>query len=245
MAMSLLPAITSLPLEVLEEIWSNLNFHTCQRICTQVSKSWFFGIRNSPKLSSELRIKKRIREFADEDVNSFLSNWTKLRILETDEKESKVKSDILSKKIKKYEDLDKIICIPNSDLNEQLGLNFRVEKIWINPKEVASDGAPFKLENIVCLSNARTWIGKNWNDKINEFGTMMTGLEELQILGHDDYFLPDNEWMSTLSSLESWKTLTICTRVGYPPAFKDLNVTSQLERLKKLKKLKISYRYCT
>ena len=67
----------------------------------------------------------------------------------------------------------------------------------------------------------------SWNDKIKEFGPMMTSLEELKIFAND-YFLPDNEWMS---SLEGLKTLRIC-------GFKDSNVTSLFEHLKKMTGLK-------
>ena len=220
----------SLPLEVLEEIWSHLDFHNCQKICTQVSKSWFFGIRNSPKLSSELKIEKSRRGLSDEDVNSVLDKWTKLRTLEVDENYYKVKSDILTKKIKKYEDLDKIICndVPRNviqQLHVPFGRLFYVEKIWINPKKVSSDEAPYKLEHIVCLRVSLP--NPSWNDKIKEFGPMMTSLEELKIFAND-YFLPDNEWMS---SLEGLKTLKIC-------GFKDSNVTSLFEHLKKMTGLK-------
>ena len=226
----------SLPLEVLEEIWSHLDFHNCQKICTQVSKSWFFGIRNSPKLSSELRIEKSRLGLSDEDVNSVLGKWTKLRILEVDENYNKVKSDILTKKIKKYEDLDKIICndVPRNviqQLHVPFGRLFYVEKIWINPKKVSSDETPYKLEHIVCLNVSYIQLphlsNPSWNGKIKEFGPMMTGLEELKIFAFRQ-FLPDNEWMS---SLEGLKTLKIC-------GFKDSNVTNFFEHLKKMTGLK-------
>ena len=229
----------SLPLEVWEEIWSHLDFHNCQKICTQVSKSWFFGIRNSPKLSSELKIEKSRRGLSDEDVNSVLDKWTKLRTLEVDEDYNKVKSDILTKKIKKYEDLDKIICndVPRNviqQLHVPFGRLFYVEKIWINPKKVSSDEAPYKLEHIVCLNVSYIQLphlsNPSWNGKIKEFGPMMTGLEELKIFANSwpAYFLSDNEWMS---SLEGLKTLRIC-------GFKDSNVTSLFEHLKKMTGLK-------
>ena len=64
-----------LPLEVWEQIWSYLDFDTCQKICIQVSKTWFFGIRCSSKLSNELKINRRL---SNEQVNSTLANWPKL-----------------------------------------------------------------------------------------------------------------------------------------------------------------------
>ena len=68
-----------LPLEVWEQIWSYLNFDTRQKICIQVSKKWFSGIRCSSKLSNELKIDRRL---SNEQVNSTLANWPKLWILQ-------------------------------------------------------------------------------------------------------------------------------------------------------------------
>ena len=68
-----------LPLEVWEQIWSYLDFDTRQKICIQVSKTWFSGIRCSSKLSNELKINRRL---SNEQVNSTLANWPKLWILQ-------------------------------------------------------------------------------------------------------------------------------------------------------------------
>ena len=46
-----------MPLEVLENIWSFLDFDTRQKIATRVSKQWLWGIRCSTKLSNEMKIK--------------------------------------------------------------------------------------------------------------------------------------------------------------------------------------------
>ena len=72
----------ALPLEVLEHIWSYLDFDTRQKIATRVSSKWFWGIRCSTKLSSELKIK---RGLSNKKVNATLANWPKLRILQVDE----------------------------------------------------------------------------------------------------------------------------------------------------------------
>ena len=71
--------LLGLPLEVWEQIWSYLQFHTCQKICIQVSKAWFSGIRYSSKLSNALKINGRL---SNEQVNSTLANWPKLLILQ-------------------------------------------------------------------------------------------------------------------------------------------------------------------
>ena len=88
---------------------------------TQVSTNWFRGIRSSIKLSSELKIR---RGLSNKKVNATLANWPKLRILQVEEREDKVKSDIFQRKIKKYEELEKIICRPNLSTIPQLGKDF-------------------------------------------------------------------------------------------------------------------------
>ena len=74
--------IEALPLEVLEHIWSYLDFDTRQKIATRVSSKWFWGIRCSTKLSSELKIR---RGLSNKKINATLTNWPKLRILQVDE----------------------------------------------------------------------------------------------------------------------------------------------------------------
>ena len=74
--------IEELPLEVLEHIWTYLDFDTRQKIATRVSTKWFRGIRCSTKLSSELKIR---RGLSNKKVNATLANWPKLRILQVDE----------------------------------------------------------------------------------------------------------------------------------------------------------------
>ena len=44
--------------EIWHHIWSFVDFETLQKSCVAVSKTWFNGIRDSPTLSSEMKIKK-------------------------------------------------------------------------------------------------------------------------------------------------------------------------------------------
>ena len=210
--------IKNLPLEILEHIWSYLDFHNCQKICTLVSMVWFWGIRNSSKLSTEMKIK---RGLSNEEVNFALDSWPKLQLLQVDDIFSKVISDI--QKIKNYEDLEKLICRPNSSTFQQLGNCFNVQKIWINPKKVSSDEAPFKSDHIISITVSVFHFDTSWYDKMKEIIPMMTSLEELEFLASGPSTL-DFEWMASLKRLKNLKF----------GGFRVSNATSQFEHLKKM-----------
>ena len=82
---------TSLPKEMWIEIWSNLDFHTLQKICTLVSKDWKKYIRGSTRLSSEgiyLNLDSRrdtlpngFELLKEVDINAVLASWPKLKTL--------------------------------------------------------------------------------------------------------------------------------------------------------------------
>ena len=84
-------AWTSLPKEMWIEIWSNLDFHTLQKICTLVSKDWKKYIRGSTRLSSEgiyLNLDSRrdtlpngFELLKEVDINAVLASWPKLKTL--------------------------------------------------------------------------------------------------------------------------------------------------------------------
>ena len=73
------------------EIWSNLDFHTLQKICTLVSKDWKKYIRGSTRLSSEgiyLNLDSRrdtlpngFELLKEVDINAVLASWPKLKTL--------------------------------------------------------------------------------------------------------------------------------------------------------------------
>ena len=193
--------IKALPLEVLEHIWSYLDFDNRQKIATRVSTKWFRGIRSSIKLSSDLKIR---RGLSNKKVNVTLANWPKLRILQVEEQEDKVKSDILL--IKKYENLENFICRPNLSTIPQIGNEFDVEKIWIYPSEEAS---AYKLENIVQLKINKYNNGSHINtenntiSKMQEFGSKMRSLENLTVISQIESL--DLEWIQSLKCLETLK----------------------------------------
>ena len=75
------------PIEVWIKIWDFIDFHTLQKKCTIVSKSWFEVIRNTPTLSGEMELKKTIEkedgtlETLDADgIDSILSHWPMLKV---------------------------------------------------------------------------------------------------------------------------------------------------------------------
>ena len=91
-----------LPKEIWHHIWSFVagDFETLQKSCVAVSKTWFNGIRDSPTLSSEMKIKKGNEELSNEDFNGILSKWPKLKILDLSEfKAGKIQLLILTNKI--------------------------------------------------------------------------------------------------------------------------------------------------
>jgi hypothetical protein len=165
---------------------------------------------------------------SNKKVNATLANWPKLRILQVEDQEDKVKSDILQKSIKKYENLEKIICRPNLSTIPQLGNEFDVEKIWIYPYEGAS---AYKLENIVQLKINNYKNGSHINtenntiSKMQEFGSKMRSLENLTVISQIENL--DLEWIQSLKCL---KTLKIRSW-SY---FQDI----WIEHLKKIKGLK-------
>ena len=143
-----------LPMEVWHQIWSFVagDFETLQKSCVVVSKTWFNGIRDSPTLSSEMKIisKKGNEELRNEDFNGILSKWSKLKILDLSEfNAGKIQLLISTNKIilKALPLLEKIIAKPDAYM-EALNDLGEVQKIWIDPKDVQ---APIKLENVFWL----------------------------------------------------------------------------------------------
>ena len=75
------------PIEVWIKIWDFIDFHTLQKKCTIVSKSWFEVIRNTPTLSGEMELKKTIEKedgtletLNADGIDSILSHWPMLMV---------------------------------------------------------------------------------------------------------------------------------------------------------------------
>ena len=66
------------------EIWSLLDFETLQKTCTRVCKTWFEDIRDSGRLSGELRLNWESRNLKENEIITFLNNWKKLKVLYLD-----------------------------------------------------------------------------------------------------------------------------------------------------------------
>ena len=76
-------SLTSLPKEMLIEIWSHLDFET-KKVCTRVSKEWKKYIRGSTRLSSEIYLNLDFGShfgLSVEDINAALSSWPQLKTL--------------------------------------------------------------------------------------------------------------------------------------------------------------------
>ena len=69
-----------LPKDVWIEIWSLLDFETLQKSCTRVCKTWFEDIRDSGRLSGELRLNWESRNLKENEIINFLNNWKKLKV---------------------------------------------------------------------------------------------------------------------------------------------------------------------
>ena len=72
-----------LPVEVWVHAWSFLDFNTRQKICTLVSKTWLYQIRNSSILSGEMKISTSDTNYFEEFEisDAVLLRWKKLKVL--------------------------------------------------------------------------------------------------------------------------------------------------------------------
>ena len=161
-------SLTSLPKEMLIEIWSYLDFGT-QKICARVSKEWMNYIRGTTRLSSEIYLDKWNRfKLSVEDINAVLSSWPKLQTLMVSD------LDLISQhgiNLKDQESLEKIIVSPEEPIwlskrysNENqlkeliVTLELKgvrnvdnskliyVDKFWLDPRNIMS---PITIENVL------------------------------------------------------------------------------------------------
>lgn len=172
------------PTEVWIKIWDFIDFHTLQKKCTIVSKSWFEVIRNTPTLSGEMELKKTIEKedgtletLNADGIDSILSHWPMLKVLYAPGYETKnIQNAILTKKVslKAHTLLERIIAKPDSQFFKGMGKWGEAKKIWLNPKNIQ---APLKLEGIISLA-----IGVGFKpDKLRALGPKMKNLEELSV----------------------------------------------------------------
>jgi len=172
------------PIEVWIKIWDFIDFHTLQKKCTIVSKSWFEVIRNTPTLSGEMELKKTIEKedgtletLNADGIDSILSHWPMLMVLYAPGYETKnIQSAILTKKVnlKAHTLLERIIAKPDSQFFKGMGKWGEAKKIWLNPKNIQ---APLKLDGIISLA-----IGVGFKPaKLKSLGPKMKNLEELTV----------------------------------------------------------------
>ena len=172
--------IVLMPEEILIRIWSFLDFDTLQKICVLVSKSWFDKIRNSMKLSGELKI-VRITSWGEpetlsiHDINAILSSWKKLKVLRVSN-EVDIFQFGINLTTNKF--LEKIV-VPGSVSLTELGNWGEVKKFWFDPKRFWID-CP-KLENVSSLEIHAENIPENFDMQKNCQG--LTNLESLYLFG--------------------------------------------------------------
>ena len=189
----------NLPTEVWTRIWSFLDFKKLQRVCTLVSKEWFFKIRNSVRLSGEMTL--RIDNRNVEDINDALSLWPKLKVLHLSdcncnyyicncngsrlsklvshwEKSNKfgLNTDMFGVNLTNNELLRKII-VPKSMPFVELGDWGKVFKVWFDPK----NWTPANLENV---NNLRIYLDHIPRKlEMMQIGQVLVNVEELYITG--------------------------------------------------------------
>ena len=172
--------IVLIPEEILIRIWSFLDFDTIQKICVLVSKSWFDKIRNSMKLSGELKIQCIDQWGSPEthsihDINAILSNWKKLKVLHVSN-EVKIFQFGINLTANKFLEM---IVIPGSVSLTELGNWGEVEKFWFDPKRFWID-CP-KLENVSSLRIDTEKIPENLD--MEKICQGLTNLESLYLYG--------------------------------------------------------------
>ena len=134
------PIWINLPKEIWEIIWSFLDYHTLQKICTQVSKTWLGNIRDSPTLSGELILKISESDPPLEVIKDILSHWTNLKVLHFKTNQEldfefwlKIGLAINSTL---HPMLRKVITpSPKSFEPKELGKWGKVKEIWFDPKQ--------------------------------------------------------------------------------------------------------------
>lgn len=172
-----------LPTEVWVKIWSFLDFDTLQKVCTRVSTKWFWDIRNSALLSGEMKLKlkritynrpSKLKTLSDEDFNTLLSHWLKLKILHLSGSFEQDKIKKIGSKMKNVETLD--IGCTDDNLDLEWILRFK------NLKTLKITRTPFVLtlkyfdERTSYVTNFGS-LGAN-----SENLKKMTGLKNLQLI---------------------------------------------------------------
>ena len=173
--------IVLIPEEILIRIWSFLDFDTIQKICVLVSKSWFDKIRNSMKLSGELKIQcidqwGSPKTHSIHDINAILSNWKKLKVLHVSNEVNIFQFGI---NLATTAEFLKKIVVPGSVSLTELGNWGEVEKFWFDPKRFWID-CP-KLENVSSLRIDTEKIPENFD--MEKICQGLTNLESLYLYG--------------------------------------------------------------
>ena len=187
----------NLPTEVLIHIWSFLDFNTCQRKCTRVSKEWLYKIRNSTRLSGEMMM--RLEKQNVKDINNALSRWPKLKVLYLSDCDCNYRScncngsqlcklvsywqkskkfilttDMLGINLTEHALLRKVVVQKSMPLVE-LGDWGKATKVWFDPK----NWIPANLANVKNLIIYVDFLPKYF--EMVQIGKLLMNVEELFI----------------------------------------------------------------
>ena len=187
----------NLPTEVLIHIWSFLDFNTCQTICTRVSKEWLYKIRNSTRLSGEMKMTLEMQNV--KDINDALSRWPKLKVLHLSDCDCNYRScncndsrlcklvsywqkskkfflttDMLGINLTEHALLRKVVVQKSMPLFE-LGDWGKATKVWFDPK----NWIPANLANVKNLILYVDLLPKY--SEIVQIGKLLMNVEELYI----------------------------------------------------------------
>jgi len=236
------PKWINLPKEIWELIWSFLDYHALQKICTLVSKAWLKNIRDSPTLSEELILKISESDPPVEVIKDILSHWTKLKVLhfktnqelgfEFGLKIGLAINSTLHPMLRKV-----IIPSPNSFEPKELGKWGKVKEIWFDPKEVVN---PSGLDKIFSLEMSAREIPKGIKyETIGQitpnvetlflrafpYTNLISGFKNLKNLHAVEEELPVEWLLRYLQNIEKMKNLRIFVDVSVNAWFSDFQET--------------------
>ena len=190
----------NLPTEVWIHIWSFLDFNTCQKICSRVSKEWLYKIRNSTRLSGEMIFRLEKQSVKDiNEINNALTRWPKLKVLHLSDcycncrtsncncsqlnkllsnwnklKEFTLTTEMFGINLTEHALLKKVV-VQKSMPFEELGDWGKATQVWFDPKK----WTPANLANVRNMTINVDFVPKTV--EMLQIGQVLKNVEELYI----------------------------------------------------------------
>ena len=190
----------NLPTEVWIHIWSFLDFNTCHKICSRVSKEWLYKIRNSTRLSGEMVFRLEKQSVKDiNEINNALTRWPKLKVLHLSDcycnyrtcncnrsqlnkllshwnklKEFTLTAEMFGINLTEHALLKKVV-VQKSMPFEELGDWGKATQVWFDPK----NWTPANLANVRNLTIYLDFVPKNV--EMVQIGQVLKNVEEIYI----------------------------------------------------------------